>query len=85
MQTRTQKTIPASVASRISRTLCAKIGTPESSTGSLLGVWHSEVTWRIRRNDGSGWAKLGFGPLRALVSLSYRDNATESAILTVYA
>ncbi len=77
------RTIPVTVAARIASRLGSTLGNPETSTGSLLGVWHSGMTWRFRRNDGSPWSRLGFGPTRKLVTLSHRDDQKTVARLTV--
>lgn len=74
--------ISRAIASRIERNLLARLGQPETSSASDLGHWITEATYRFRRNDGSAWSRLGFGPTRKLVTLSY-DDKRETVRLTV--
>ncbi len=74
--------IPRAVASRIERNLFARLGQPETSSASDLGEWITEATFRFRLDDGSTWARLGMGPTRKLVTLSYSDKR-DAVLLTV--
>jgi hypothetical protein len=63
--------IKAESARKLSRVLMAKLGPPEGGSAGC-DHWGTEYqfTWRYRHNDGSTWAKLGFGPTRKMVTLS---------------
>lgn len=76
------KQISAESAIKLSRALTAKLGVPEGSGGALLGAvstWEHCTSWRYRTDDGSGWARLGYGPTRKTVTLTSREKAGYSA------
>ena len=58
------------VAQKLSQKLCKKLGTPEGNSGCYMGKWLTQSTWRYRRDDGSNWARLGYGPTSKMVTLS---------------
>lgn len=68
---KTGKIISAEAARKLSRILSAKNGSPEGgSPGCDRRGTEYQWTWRYRVNDGSAFARLGFGPTRKMVTLS---------------
>lgn len=63
--------LKAESARKLSRILMAKLGAPEGGSPGC-DHWGTEYqfTWRYRHDDGTSWAKRGFGPTRKMVTLS---------------
>jgi hypothetical protein len=75
--------ISREIATRISRNLVKRLGTPEGSNWSRNGAWFTETTFRFRLDDGSAWARLGMGPTRRMVTMQHNDKS-ETVRLWVY-
>lgn len=73
--------VPGAVASRICAKLTALLGSPETSSGMVNGVWCCDAAWRFRRDDGSTWARLGMGPTRKMVQLVWNDRDATARLL----
>lgn len=81
------KAISAQSAAKLSKILIAKLGTPEGGSPAcdIYGTTY-ESTWRYRRDDGTSWSKLGFGPTRKMVTLRefIRKNGEKVYSFSVY-
>jgi len=72
--------ISAAQASKASRVLCSKLGTPETSSGFVTGGtshYHASASWRFRHDDGSPESRLGFGPTRKMVTITSDEKGGE--------
>jgi len=64
-------------ARKMSRVLMSKLGQPEGGD-ACCDHWGTEwqSTWRYRHDDGTTWARMGYGPTRKMVTLSERTDKT---------
>ncbi len=55
----------------------SKLGQPEGGSPNC-DFWGTEwqLTWRYRKDDGTTWARMGYGPTRKMVTLSERTEKT---------
>lgn len=76
-----ETTLTPASAEKLSRILTAKHGPPETASGVVpfMGIAFCDHSWRLRDDDGSALARLGFGPTRKLVTLSRSERAGQIA------